>query len=62
VQGYGYEITGADVWAAYSHTLKAAERCGDANAVRQRIRELVASEPAGDRFVTRVLGKELGLE
>jgi hypothetical protein len=62
VQGYGYEITGADVWAAYSHTLKAGERCGDADAVRRRIRELVASEPAGDRFVTRILGRELGLE
>jgi hypothetical protein len=62
VQGYGYEITGADVWAAYSHTLKAAERCGDADAVRRRIRELVASESHGDRFVTRILGRELGLE
>jgi len=27
----------------------------------RRIRRLVASEGAGDRFVTKVLGKELGL-
>jgi hypothetical protein len=24
-EGYGFEITGADVWAAYSHTLKSGE-------------------------------------
>ncbi len=62
LQGHGYEITGADVWAAYSHALKAAERCGAADAVRQRIRDLVASESNGERFVTRILGRELGLE
>jgi len=62
VQGHGYEITGADVWAAYSHTLEAAEQSGDADEVRQRIRDLVASESKGERFVTQVLGRELGCE
>ena len=28
VGGYGYEITGADVWAAYANTMKAAEKAG----------------------------------
>lgn len=28
IHGYGYEITGADVWAAYSHTIKAAANVG----------------------------------
>jgi hypothetical protein len=61
VQGYGYEITGADVWAAYSSTVTAAERAGGAPEARERIREIVAGETFGERFVTRILGRELGL-
>jgi hypothetical protein len=61
VEGHGYEITGADVWAAYANTMKAAAKLGSAEAVRHRIRMLVASETYGERFVTRVLGRELGL-
>lgn len=60
VQGYGYDITGADVWEAYLSTLVAAARLGNEAEVRARIRKLVASEVLGDRFVTRVLGRELG--
>jgi hypothetical protein len=61
VLGYGYEITGADVWAAYSHTMKAAERLGSVETTLRRIRSLVASETYGERFVTKILGSELGL-
>ena len=61
VEGYGYEITSADVWAAYTHTLKAAEKAGAVEATKERIRQLVATETFGERFVTKVLGKELGL-
>lgn len=61
VQGYGYEITSADVWAAYTETMKASERAGCAGDARDRIRTLVASETSGDRFVTRTLGRALGL-
>jgi len=60
VQGYGYEITGADVWAAYASAVKAAETAGNAGEVRERIRQLVAAEKAGG-FVARILGRELGL-
>jgi hypothetical protein len=60
VQGYGYEIAGADVWDAYRATLAAAERHGSSAAVRERVRKLVAAEQAGG-FVTKVLGRELGL-
>jgi hypothetical protein len=59
--GYGYEITGADVWGAYSHTLKAAENVGSVEATLQRIRELVGRKTLGERFVTKILGRELGL-
>jgi tetratricopeptide (TPR) repeat protein len=61
VEGYGYEITGADVWAAYANTMKAAEKAGRGGQVGDRIRTLVASETYGERFVTRILGRELGL-
>ncbi len=61
VEGYGYEITGADVHAAYSHTLEAAEKAGAVDATRERIRRMVSAETFGERFVTRVLGRELGL-
>ena len=60
VQGYGYEITSADVWDAYRATLTAAERHGNLADVRERVRKLVATERVGG-FVTDVLGRELGL-
>lgn len=61
VAGYGYEITGADVWSAYNYTMKAATQQGSAAATRERIRELVATETFGERFVTKILGRELGI-
>lgn len=60
VEGYGYEITGLDVWAAYSHTLKAAEKAGCRPETFERIRRLVAGEVSGG-FVKKILGRELGL-
>lgn len=61
VEGYGYEITGADVFAAYSHTMKSAEQAGVAIETHARIRTLVSRETFGDRFVTRILGRHLEL-
>lgn len=61
MQGYGYDITSGDVWDAYRATLAAAEQLGSTAEVRSRIRRLVANEGAGERFVTKVLGRELGL-
>ena len=61
VAGYGYDVTAADVLDAYTHTLAAAERLGRAETTRQRIRDLVAKETGGERFVTRALGRHLGL-
>jgi len=59
VQGYGYEITGADVLAAFHSTLSAAEKNGTASEVRSRIKQLVAEDPRG--FVAQILGRDLGL-
>jgi hypothetical protein len=61
VQGYGYEITSVDVWDAYRATLFAADRHGSSAEVKERVRKLVAAEGTGDRFVTKVLGRELGV-
>ncbi len=62
VKGYGYEITGMDVRDAYGYTMKAAEIGGCESETFERIRELVAKENVGDRFVTMILGPELGLK
>jgi hypothetical protein len=57
-QGYGYEITAADVWAAYQHTMRAAEYAGRSGETRHRIRQLAATEgPHG--LLSRALGREL---
>ena len=56
-KGYGYEITGADVWAAYSNTIKAAERLDRRYEVRDRISASIDNKG----FVAQVLGRELGL-
>jgi hypothetical protein len=60
VEGYGYEITGLDVLNAYSFTMKAAENAGRFDEIRERIRCLVAKESGGQRFVNKILGKQLG--
>lgn len=61
VLGYGYDISSADVWAAYDHTLAAARRHGSVEATRQQMRKQVAAETFGERPITRILGSELGL-
>ncbi len=61
IKGYGYEVTGADVYSAYFATLTAAERQGRTTEVKERIRNRVASEDTNEGFVRKVLGRELGL-
>jgi hypothetical protein len=58
-QGYGYEITSADVWAAYSSTMKVAERAGQTVEVKSAIREMIAAVRGGANLVGQVLGREL---
>jgi hypothetical protein len=60
VQGLGYEITGADVWLAYSATMKAAEALERGEETRERIRRLAARGPSYN-VVAQVLGRELGM-
>jgi hypothetical protein len=58
--GFGYEVTGADVWAAYSSTITAAEQTGNVPEVREQMRHIISAEGPGG-FVRRVLGRELGM-
>ena len=60
VAGYGYEVTSADVWAAFTHTMKAAANAGKAAETLERVKLLVANEGPGG-FVAQVLGSELGI-
>jgi hypothetical protein len=60
VAGYGYEVTSADVWAAYTHTMKAAANGGNGAQTLERVKQLVRNEGPGG-FVSRVLGRELGV-
>jgi hypothetical protein len=62
VEGYGYEITDSDVWATYDYAMKAAENAGCKSETFDRIRKLVAVETFSECFVTKILGRELGLK
>ena len=58
-QGYGYEVTSADVWAAYLPARSVAERAGGTAALRVRVREIAARYSKGDNFVAHVLRMEM---
>jgi hypothetical protein len=57
--GYGYEITGADVWAAWAATEQAAKVTGRWAAVKTEISGIVEGDATG--FLAKVLGRELGI-
>ena len=60
MQGYGYDVIGADVWTAYRSTMKAAEKSANAAAVRGQIKEIVGNAKPNS-FVPQILAHELGL-
>jgi hypothetical protein len=53
--GYGYEVTAADVRAAYDSTMKAADRLHCMDEALKRIRGFASG------FVAQVLGRQLGI-
>lgn len=61
VEGFGYEITSADVRAAYDTTMAAADQLGETESVENRARKLVRTGSTGGGFVTRILDRSLGL-
>ena len=61
MHGYGFEITSADVWAAYAHTIKAAENAHVSGEIRRRIRVLSNNANARGGFVAKIIGRDVGL-
>ncbi len=55
----GYEITGADVWAAYVPAKEAAARAERSAELRARLREIGGRYRKGENFVAKLLGREL---
>ncbi len=61
VRGYGYEMTSADVWAAYAHTIKAAANAHGSDEIRSRIRAIIDGANARGGFVAKIIGRDVGL-
>jgi hypothetical protein len=61
-QGFGFDITSADVWEAYSRTMEAGNNLGQAEATKAAMKRIVGQDRTGMGFVTRILARELELE
>jgi hypothetical protein len=58
--GWGYDVTGADVLDAYAAGMAAASAAGmDETVVKADVRKLIAASRGGGEFVGRVLGRQL---
>ncbi|MDX2086282.1 MAG: hypothetical protein SFX73_00475, partial [Kofleriaceae bacterium] len=60
-QGFGYDITSSHVLEAYRALMSAAESMGIGTETTARVREIAVTAPSPDRFLARVLGRELRL-
>jgi hypothetical protein len=58
-QGYGYELTSADVWAAYAPAKEAADRLGTGADFRARVRSIIGAYTRGEALVGHVLRGQL---
>jgi hypothetical protein len=59
LQGWGYEITGADVFAAYDYAISAAEKLGKEKQVRRDIINLIENDRSPGIFVKGILERYL---
>jgi hypothetical protein len=60
--GWGYDITGADVLDAYAAVMAAADASGvDKNVVNADVRALIAASRGSGEFVGRVLARQLAI-
>ena len=57
IRGHGYEITSADVWAACSHTMKAARNAGGGDEVRAHIQALVRDAQSRSDFIAEIISR-----
>lgn len=58
-RGWGYEITGTDVYSAYGYAMKAATKLGLAEQVRGDIKKIVEQDTSPGMFVKDLLGRRL---
>ena len=61
VEGWGYEITGSDVYAAYDYALKAAENLGITDQVKADIAKIVSADKSPGMYVRNILDRRLDL-
>lgn len=57
-KGYGYEVTGLDVWAAYDSTIKAALKLGVEEQVRSKLSQAVQFGLTEHNWVAGILARE----
>lgn len=55
-RGDGFDVTSADVLAAFEHTARAAAAAGNVAEVRGRVEAILLEDGAGAEFVRRVIG------
>ena len=60
-EGWGYEVTGSDVFAAYDYAMKAAESLGVTDQVKADIAKIVSTDRSPGMLVRDVLGHHLDL-
>jgi len=60
-EGYGFDITSADVWEAYQRTMEAGNNLGRGEATKAAVKKIVGLDRTGMRFVTRILARELDM-
>ena len=59
VEGYGYEITSADVLLACTSTILAAENAGRGEETRERVRGFTRGESTSGKFIARIIEREI---
>ena len=60
-EGWGYEITGMDVYSAYDYAMKVAETLDIAEQVKEDIIRIVNADKSPGMFVKDILGRHLDL-
>ncbi|VAW38430.1 hypothetical protein MNBD_DELTA03-138 [hydrothermal vent metagenome] len=58
--GYGYEITGMDVWDAYKFTIEAAVNADCQEQAKERVKRLISTNTPGSHFASEILKNKLG--
>ena len=58
-EGWGYEITGSDVYSAYDYAMQAAEHLGIVDQVKADIEKIVRADKSPGMLVKEILGRHL---